>query len=366
MTGGAGKPIGYRLTKSVRRMRPVLSRVAQARDKEEVVHRRLAVIVAMMVSMILTALAVGCSSDGGSSSSPPAKPNLHGKILFYREDDSGEVTVFTAAADGTDVRRISDYGEAPRFSPDGTEVMMAGPAPDSQRITAGMVRADGSHLQTIPVRDPSLNLGVGAWAPDGKRMALEGWDDSNPERNGVYLVGVPDGTGLTRLTKNPDHDIPMDFSPDGSRIVFLRPEPGADPPAGSLYVVNVDRTDLQRITPPGISAGSARWSPDGKWIVLSGSTTEPESPIRVVRPDGSGLQKVYEDPKGGTAATPAWSPDGHKIMFALIKASALTTAGLQPNKLCVIDENGKGFAVVLGTPDYKGAPDWSGVEGKGH
>jgi hypothetical protein len=32
----------------------------------------------------------------------------------------------------------------------------------------------------------------------------------------------------------------------------------------------------------------------------------------------------------------------------------------------VIDENGKGFAVGLDTPDYKGAPDWSGVEGKGH
>jgi dipeptidyl aminopeptidase/acylaminoacyl peptidase len=326
------------------------------------VHGRLTAMIATVVWMILVTLAMGCGSESSKPSAPRTKPNLQGKILFLREDNSGAITIFTAQADGTDVRRLSDFGAGPRFSPDGTEVMMAGPAPDSQRITAGIVRADGSHLRTIPVRDPSLNLGVGAWAPNGKQMALEGWDDSNSDRNGIYLVGVPDGTNLTRLTRNPDHDIPMDFSPDGSRIVFLRPEPGTDPPAGSLYVVNVDGTSLKRITPPGMGVGSARWSPDGNWIVLSGSTTESEGPIRVVRPDGTGLRKVFEDPKGGTAAQPAWSPDGRKIVFALIKASALTTAGLQPNKLCVIGKDGTGFAVVLNTPDYKGAPDWVDAE----
>ena len=50
-------------------------------------------------------------------------------------------------------------------------------------------------------------------------------------------------------------------------------------------------------------------------------------------------------------------------MFALIKASALDTPGLQPNRLCVIDGDGKGFAVILDTPDFKSQPDWVGVEG---
>jgi dipeptidyl aminopeptidase/acylaminoacyl peptidase len=341
-----------------------VSRREQAKDKEEVVHKRLAVMVAMMVSMALIVLVVGCSS-GSLEASASRTPNLHGKIVFIREGEyNGKLTVLTAAANGTHVRQLSDFGEGPRFSPDGTKVMMAVPAPDGQRITAGIIHSDGSHLQTIPLRDPSLNLGVGAWAPDGKQMALEGWDDSNPDRNGVYLVGVPDGRGLARLTRNPDHDIPMDFSPDGSQIVFLRAEPDTDPVTGSLYVVNVDGTGLHRITLPAIDVGAtARWSPNGKEIVFAGSTTEPRGSIRVVHPDGSGLRKVFEDPKEGTAAAPAWAPDGHKIMFALIKASALDTPGLQPNKLCVIDEDGKGFAVVLDTPYYKGNPDWVDAEG---
>ena len=328
--------------------------------------RRLVMPVTLMLVLALALTSGGCGSKGSTSgSSAPRAPDLHGKILFIREGgEYSEVTVFTAAANGTHERRLSDFGESPRFSPDGTEVMMAGPAPEDQRITAGIVHSDGSHLQTIPLRDPSLNLGAGAWAPSGKRLALEGWDDSNPDHTGVYLVGVPDGTGLVRLTSHPDHDIPMDFSPDGSQIVFLRAEPATDPITGSLYVVNVDGTGLQRITPPGLDVGAAaRWAPNGKEIVFSGSATEPRGSIRVVRPDGTGLRKVFEDPKGGTATAPTWSPDGHKIMFALIKASALNKAGLQPDKLCVIGEDGKGFAVVLDTPDFKNLPDWVGMEG---
>src|SRR5215210_2072857 len=336
----------------------------QAKGKEEAVRRRHTVMVTIVVSIALFALAVSCSSESSKSSAPRA-PNLHGKIAFIREGGKySKVTVFTAAANGTHVRELSEFGGEPRFSPDGAKVMMAVPAPEGQRITAGIIHSDGSHLQTIPLRDPSLNLGWGAWAPSGKQMALEGWDDSNPDRNGVYIVGVPDGRNLARLTRNPDHDIPMDFSPDGSRIVFLRAEPATDPPTGSLYVVNVDGTGLHRITPPGIDVGTtARWAPNGKAIVFSGPPTEPRGSIRVVQPDGTDLRKVFEDPNGGTAAAPTWSPDSHKIMFALIKASALDTPGLQPNKLCVIDEDGKGFTVILDTPYYKGNPDWVDAEG---
>ena len=326
----------------------------------------LLVTVMLISTLALALITAGCGSEGSTSgSSAPPEPNLHGKIVFMREGEyNGKLTIFTAAANGTDVRQISDFGEGPIFSPDGTKVAMSGPTPEGQRITVGIVHSDGSHLLTIPLRDPSLNLGGGAWAPSGKQMAAEGWDDSNPERNGVYIVGVPDGRGLTRLTKHPAHDIPTDFSPDGSQIVFLRAEPDTDPVTGSLYVVNVDGTGLHRITPPGLDVGAAaRWSPDGKEIVFSGPATEPRGSIRVVQPDGTGLQKVFEDPKGGTAASPTWSPDSHKIMFALIKASALDTPGLQPDKLCVIDEDGKGLTVVLDTPYYKTAPDWVDTEG---
>jgi hypothetical protein len=80
-------------------------------------HGRLAAMIATVVPMLLITLAVGCSSDGTSSSAPRAKPNLHSKILFLREDNSGAITILTAQANGTDVRRISDSGEFPASRP---------------------------------------------------------------------------------------------------------------------------------------------------------------------------------------------------------------------------------------------------------
>jgi hypothetical protein len=60
--------------------------------------------------------------------------------------------------------------------------------------------------------------------------------------------------------------------------------------------------------------------------------------------------------------------NGYEAAAALVPvassmAVALNTTGLQPDKLCVIDENGKGFAVVLDTPDFKSQPDWVDTEG---
>ena len=120
--------IGCRLTESVSRTRLALPRTARAGgDEEEAVRGRLVVVVAVSLKKKLIALAVGCSS-GSPEASVSRAPNLHGKILFIREGEyNGKLTVFTAAADGTNVRQLSDFGENPRFSPDGTEVAMAGP-----------------------------------------------------------------------------------------------------------------------------------------------------------------------------------------------------------------------------------------------
>ena len=225
------------------------------------------------------------------------------------------------------------------------------------------MHADGTHRQTMPIHDPTLNLGPGAWSPDGKQIAFEGWND-NPGRNGVYIGRVPDGTDLVRLTRNPAKadDIPMDFSPDGSRMVILRTgidktisDTGA--PTGSLFVMNVDGTDLHRITPPEVDvATTARWSPNGKWIVFSGPWDELRGPIWAVRPDGTGLRKVFEDPKDGTAITPTWSPDGHKIMFGLNPYG--NTDEHESNKLSVINADGTGYEVVLDLHSGEREPEW--------
>ena len=45
----------------------------------------------------------------------------------------------------------------------------------------------------------------------------------DPSRNGIYTVRASDGGDMTQITSNPvGGDIPGEYSPDGTRLVFKR------------------------------------------------------------------------------------------------------------------------------------------------
>src|SRR4029077_2964958 len=163
-------------------------------------------------------------------------------------------TVYTANADGSDERRITPFGGqcCPRWSPDGTHILVSAPAADAHRITTGILDRDGSHKRTIPLPG-TLNLGPGAWSADGTRLAFEGWSDATSGLQGVYVARASDGTGLVRVTKcsRLQDDRPLGFSPDGSQVFFWRAIKGfpaiGDQLDGSLFLINTDGTALQRV-----------------------------------------------------------------------------------------------------------------------
>jgi len=313
-----------------------------------------------------SALPTSSGAPAGASTGPTIAPgSLVGRLVFTRAGGQyQDETLFTANADGTNERQITQPGSTccPRWSPDGRELVIPTMAPDG-RITSGFIRPDGSNPRALPLPKGTLNLGPGPLSPNGVQILGQGWDDSNQRVGGLYLFRASDGGGPVRVTHDAD-DRPADFSPDGKQVYFFRPVPGfpsiGDQPDGSMFVVAADGTNVRRVTPadlpvetPGNSG--ARLSRDGKWLVFTSAGV-----IYKIRPDGSGLSKVFSDSGGRLAITPTWSPDGAYILFGLDPPGSLAVVSDPPvNGLYVVRADGTGLTPIITTADWKRNPDWT-------
>ena len=332
-------------------------------------HRLRGLAMVSAVALLTGPLSLAACSSGedpasstGSTPTAVSKPgSIEGQVLFTRTGDEDRQTLYIAS--GTHERRVSapgDYCCVFRISPDRNRILVLPGGDVPPPLTGATIHLDGTGFRRLPVTDRHLNLVPTAWSPDAARFAYLGWDDSDPGRRGMYTSTV-DGRDLVRVTVRPGQldDEPLDYSPDGRRLVFYRsahpdPDPHTD---GSLWVVDVDGSGLHRITtsasPP---ADAARWSPDGKRIVFADERTAAKGAVWTVAPDGSHLTKVFSDPKGRFPLGPLWSPDGTHILVALDPTS---DAFKHPdNGLYTITAAGTQLRLVVGTKDFKAPSDW--------
>jgi len=291
----------------------------------------LAALVASLVAVLMPAFSKASSS------------NKNGRIAFAADNVHGSAQVFTVNPDGTRLRQVTHdpltFGtDGLSWSPDGRDLLfVVWHGGNGDKIHKS--RADGSGASAIspPCEGECLGDDDPAYSPDGKKIAFE--RALGPFLNyhasvvAIFTMDA-DGNHLAQLTQTStptsSDDHAPDWSPDGTKIAFVRDNTTATPHSkGAIEVMNADGSNVQRLTPFRIDAADPHWSPNGKQILFNthGHAAQGKSANLFTMHANGTHRAPLTHYAGGTlqAFADDWSPDGRQIVFHRLAFSGTNT-----------------------------------------
>jgi len=127
----------------------------------------------------------------------------------------------------------------------------------------------------------------------------------------LYAMNL-DGTNVTRLTFDDSTDTRVDLSPDGKTMVWSK-RSVANFNQNELFTANLDGSNRKQLTHFGTISGYAKYSPDGSKIAFMMRLPSLAYEIFVMNANGTNVKQLTS--LNRRASVPTWSPDGSKIAF---------------------------------------------------
>ncbi len=303
--------------------------------------------------------AINLTADSPEGDFHPAFSPDGERIAFRSGRDDGGI--FIMGATGESVRRLTDFGHNPAWSPDGTELVIASAAifvPTGRNVISELWRVDVATGDTTRISDGDAV--EPAWSPSGQWIAYWGLPTGTGKR---VLYTIPAGGGdPTALTDDDYFNWSPTWSSDERHLYFssnrggtmdlwrlpMNPATGqaAGPPEPVTVStewsadLNVSRDGRRIVFTSGRSTNTvcrlpfdaatgkvsgpaetllttsrdvwyARPSPDGRWLALKAA--DPYEDLFVCASDGSGMRRLTSDPAKDRQSR--WSPKPDEIVF---------------------------------------------------
>jgi Tol biopolymer transport system component len=281
------------------------------------------------------------------------------RIAFRSSRDGGGI--FVMGSTGESVRRLSDVGFDPAWSPDGRFLVA-----DSEGPSDPLDRGTRSSLWVIDVENGEKRLLTEGdavqpdWSPGGERIAYWSVEDTTGGRRDLWTIRA-DGSEAVPITRDAAVDWKPVWSPDGRFLYFAsdragsmnlwrvpideasgqvlgEPQPLGIPTAmtgkfdvsrdgrhlayeslqRSLHLGRIDfqgsprqAQPMKLITQSSLLSVDPSVSPDGEWVVFRSLGTRED--LYLIRTDGTQIRKLTDDAYRDRG--PAWAPDGSFIVF---------------------------------------------------
>jgi TolB protein len=186
---------------------------------------------------------------------------------------------------------------------------------------------DGSGLTRL-TKNPGYDA-EGTISPDGKKIVFTSMRPSDLD---IYTMNS-DGTGIKRLTREKGYDGGPFFSWDGKTIVYRAYHPKTKeevkeyesllaqnlikPTRAEIFTMSADGSNKRQVTHNGAANWAPFLHPNNRQIIFSSNLHDPERrsfSLYLINVDGTGLERVTYEARFDSF--PMFSRDGNKLVFA--------------------------------------------------
>lgn len=237
----------------------------------------------------LTQLTDEPAEDYGPIPSPDGK-----HILFHGgEDESSSVM----NADGSGRHSL----HACSFYPGGW-------SPDSRHVVCSAYEEGILILDTVDgTTTPLVDSGnAPAWSPDGRTIAFI-------DENRLFVVPATGGARRRLGIRKVSEYARPAWSLDSQRVAYISPGNGLD--LYTLWTIRADGSGGRRIVQK-VAEEPPQWSPDGSRIAFIKHLPHYVSAVFTVRSNGTGVHQVSVSRAGESSSEPSWSADGRLLLYS--------------------------------------------------
>jgi hypothetical protein len=250
----------------------------------------------------------------GNSSQPAWEPG--GMMIAFTVDDERAPGVYVADVDGLSPKGEPAGRESALLAPDGTWPSWASTGRIAYEARSGIWVTDAKrkHVSQLTYDPDSAHP---FWSPDGSRVVFSSKRNNGVDRDLFTIGASPDDRAVQRLTRDSDglttDDLLPAWSPDGTRITFIRKKPDDDCAPGDLWIVNADGRNAHPLVALPSDERHPTWSPNGRKIVFSSNVDDRGNyDLYTVKADGSHRVRLTRDTDDEVG--PSWGADG--ILYA--------------------------------------------------
>ena len=184
------------------------------------------------------------------------------------------------------------------------------------------------------------------FAPFGTPVGNRVMFVSNRNGGNFEIYTIDAFSVVARLTFTPENETRPAYSPDGSKIAFMRASGNAS--TSEIWVMNADGTNQVRLTNNSVEDNRPKWSPDGTKIIFdrgNGSNLD----VFTMNPDGTNVTALTSS--SGQDSEASYTPDGSKIVFNSERGATL--------QVYTMNADGSNQTNVSNNSFRDGSPAWS-------